>query len=47
VSELVNEEQSAGWKEVQWNARQQASGMYFCKLDAGGFSAIKKMLLLR
>jgi hypothetical protein len=55
VSELVNEEQTAGWKEVLWNARQTtggqasnfASGMYFCKLQAENFMEIKKMLLLR
>ena len=59
---LVNEEQSAGWKEVQWNARPTtgqrldllsgqattfSSGVYFYKLDAGSFTQIKKMLLLR
>jgi hypothetical protein len=34
VSELVNEEQSAGWKEVQWNAKDVSSGIYFYKLQA-------------
>jgi hypothetical protein len=30
----VNEEQSAGWKEVQWNAAGFSSGIYFYKLRA-------------
>lgn len=34
VAVLVNEEQSAGWKEVRWNAINFASGIYFYKLTA-------------
>ena len=26
IATLVNEEQSAGWKEVQWNARDASTG---------------------
>ena len=55
VCELANEEQSAGWKEVRWNAKDVASGIYFYKLHAGNLSAgsgqsfveVKKMLLVR
>lgn len=34
ITTLVNEKQSAGWKEVEWNARNVSSGMYFYKLTA-------------
>jgi hypothetical protein len=56
---LVNEEQSAGWKEVQWNAidvsRQNtgglASGVYFYRIDAAGngrvFSEVKKLAIVK
>jgi hypothetical protein len=34
VATLVNEEQTAGWKEVQWNAKDVSSGIYFYTLEA-------------
>jgi hypothetical protein len=37
----------AGAQSVEWNAAQQASGIYFYKLDAGNFSATKKMVYLK
>ena len=53
VATLVNEEQSAGWKEVQWNANA-ASGVYFFRIEAvsvnspaRNFVQARKMLLLR
>ncbi|MFA5831878.1 MAG: T9SS type A sorting domain-containing protein [Bacteroidota bacterium] len=47
IATLVNEEQSAGWKEVQWNAKNVSSGIYFYKLQAGSFVETRKMLLVR
>ncbi|MFA5831871.1 MAG: T9SS type A sorting domain-containing protein [Bacteroidota bacterium] len=47
VSELVNEEQSAGWKEVQWNASSVSSGIYFYKLSVGSFVETKKMMMVK
>ncbi|MFA6455415.1 MAG: T9SS type A sorting domain-containing protein [Bacteroidota bacterium] len=44
---LVNEEQSAGWKEVEWNAKDVSSGIYFYKLSAGSFVETKKMLVVK
>jgi len=37
----------AGVVELEWNAADYASGIYFYKLNAGSFSATKKMVLLK
>jgi hypothetical protein len=52
VATLVSGEQQAGYHEVQWNAAQQASGVYIYELiftDASGnrSHARRAMLLLR
>jgi hypothetical protein len=47
VTTLVNEEQKAGYRSVQWNASNVASGVYFYRIQAGDFIASKKLLLLR
>jgi parallel beta-helix repeat protein len=47
VATLVNEEQSAGWKEVQWNASGVSSGIYFYKLTAGKYVDVKKMSMIK
>ena len=47
VSELVDEHQTAGYKSVQWNASDYASGIYFCKLTAGEKVFTKRMTLLK
>ena len=52
VHRLVDEVQSAGTYRVRWDGRdaagrQVASGLYFCRLEAGGFSRTIKMALLR
>jgi hypothetical protein len=35
----------AGRYSVEWNGAHEASGMYFCRLDAGSYSAVKKLIL--
>ncbi len=47
VAALVNEEKPAGTYEVNFNASQLSSGIYFYKLQAGSFVETKKMILLR
>ncbi|MDI6766712.1 MAG: T9SS type A sorting domain-containing protein [Bacteroidota bacterium] len=47
VAILVNEKMEAGEHEVEWNAEVLTSGVYFCKLDVGKFTEIRKLLLLR
>ncbi len=47
VKTLVNEIKAPGPYEVQLNASQFASGVYFYRLTAGDFVQTKKMILLR
>ena len=47
VNELVNAELGAGNYNYSFNAVNLASGVYFYKLEAGEFSAVKKMLLVK
>ncbi|MFA5831884.1 MAG: right-handed parallel beta-helix repeat-containing protein [Bacteroidota bacterium] len=47
IATLVNEEQTAGWKEVQWNANSVSSGIYFYKLTANTFVETKRMMMLK
>ncbi|WP_290660910.1 T9SS type A sorting domain-containing protein [Ignavibacterium sp.] len=47
VATLVNEEKPAGVYEVEFNASQLSSGIYFYKLSAGSFTEIKKMTVLK
>ena len=47
VATLVDSDQQAGAHSVQWNAKGQASGVYFCRIVAGNNTETKKMLLVR
>lgn len=47
VASLVNGTMTAGNYTVTFNAGKLASGMYFYRLDAGNFSSVKKMMLLK
>lgn len=47
IASLVNEEKPAGVHEVNWNASQNSSGVYFYRIKAGSFVETKKMLLLK
>jgi len=47
VATLVNEEKPAGSYELDFNASQLSSGIYFYKLQAGSFVETMKMILLK
>ncbi len=44
---LVNEMKEPGIYEVDWNASQFTSGVYFYHLQVGEYTAIKKLLLMK
>ena len=52
IRTLLSETKAAGSYNVTWNGKNNqgqplASGLYFYKLQAGEFSATKKMMLLK
>ncbi len=47
VATLVNSEKPSGVYEVEWNASNVPSGVYFYQLKVGNFVQTKKMLLLK
>jgi photosystem II stability/assembly factor-like uncharacterized protein len=47
VATLVNQEQQAGSHQVELSGAGLATGMYFCRLQAGGFIETKKILLVK
>jgi flagellar hook assembly protein FlgD len=52
VRTLVDEYQTAGYKTVHWDGtdeagRQLASGIYFYRIQAGEFTDVKTMILMK
>jgi hypothetical protein len=47
VAALVNEYKAAGKYEVELNASNLSSGIYFYKLSAKNYTSVKKMVLIR
>lgn len=47
IATLVNEKLSPGTYEVQWNTLMLSSGIYLYKIQAGEYSEIKKMMLIK
>ena len=52
VNNLVNCNQSSGYKSVQWNGRNNqgqpvSAGVYLYSIEAGEFRQTKKMILLK
>ncbi len=47
VSQLVNEVKSPGTYKLNWNAEGMPSGVYFYTMRADGFTATKRLVLLK
>jgi len=47
VTTLVNEKLSAGSYEVDWVGNEYPGGVYFYQLKTGGFTEVKKMVLVK
>jgi hypothetical protein len=47
VVTLVNEEQTAGRYEVKFGGSKISSGVYFYHINAGNYSGVKKMVLMK
>ncbi|MBO6525140.1 MAG: T9SS type A sorting domain-containing protein [Balneolaceae bacterium] len=47
VATIVNEMYTAGSHSIQWNAQNLASGVYIYRMQAGGFTQTRKLILLK
>lgn len=47
VAVLAEGVEGPGRREVRWDAGARASGLYLCRLEAGGFAGAIKLLLVR
>jgi len=47
VATLVNEVKQPGFHTADFNASNMASGIYFYRIDAGEFTSVKKMMLVK
>ncbi|MFC1564847.1 caspase family protein [candidate division KSB1 bacterium] len=47
VARLVDEAKPAGYHTVKWDASRVASGTYIYKIVAGGFTDVKKMIVIK
>jgi Secretion system C-terminal sorting domain len=47
VATLINTKQNPGYFEVEWNAAELTSGVYFYRLQYGDFVETKKMILMK
>jgi hypothetical protein len=47
VSALVHAVQEPGFYSVQFDGSRLSSGMYICRMQAGLFTAVKSMMLVK
>ncbi len=47
IKELVNETREAGYYTIEFNAAGLSGGIYFCKMESGSFSSVKKLMLIK
>lgn len=47
ITTAVQKEQDAGFYSIQWNGSAYPSGVYYCILQAGTFTAVRTLLLMK
>lgn len=47
IEALINNNLTQGSHSIRWNASSFPSGIYFCKIKAGSFSSVSKMILAK
>jgi hypothetical protein len=47
VATLLNEQMEPGRYDVTWDASGRTSGVYLCRLQAGGTTSVRKLVLVR
>jgi hypothetical protein len=47
ITTLLNSSLNVGTYSYEFNGANLSSGVYFYKLEANGFSAVKKMMLIK
>ena len=47
VETLMDEKLEPGQHTVKWNGTGFSSGVYFLKLEAGSFSQVEKLMLIK
>jgi flagellar hook assembly protein FlgD len=47
VATLMDEQLGTGQHTVKWNGTRFSSGVYFLKLEAGSFSQVEKLMLIK
>jgi hypothetical protein len=47
VSQLINGQMEAGTYSIKFDANTLPSGIYFYRIEAGSFTAIRKMILMK
>jgi hypothetical protein len=44
---LAERRMSAGFHRLEWNASGFENGVYFCRIQAGEYTAVRKMVLMK
>lgn len=47
VETLVNKDMEPGYYKYDWNASKHSSGVYFYRMQAGSFTSVKKLMLVK
>lgn len=47
IAELMNREESAGYKQISWDGKPAKPGIYFYKIETNKFSSSRKMMKLK